>query len=65
MSDGICQRCYKRPATQAQNLTYERIFNELACDLLPVCSACHHAIHYREAANDNQSQLPFPIDDNE
>ena len=62
----ICQICRKRPATEVHHLTYERVFNEMACDLLPVCSACHRAIHYRKPANDNSpEQMPLPFDDNE
>ena len=64
-ANGICQICHKRRATQTHHLTYERVFNELATDLQPVCSACHHAIHQRKAANDNEPQLPFPIAENE
>ena len=63
-ANGVCQRCYKRPATQSHHLTYERVFNELATDLQPVCSACHRALHPK-AANDNEPQLPFPIAVNE
>ncbi len=61
----VCQRCGERPATEVHHLTYERVFNEMAADLLPVCSPCHRTIHYRRPANDNEPQLPFPIDDNE
>jgi hypothetical protein len=59
----ICQRCFKNPATEVHHLTYVRVFNELATDLLPVCSACHRSIHHLHAANDNQPALPFPITD--
>jgi len=55
----ICQRCHKAPATEVHHLTYVRVFNELASDLLPVCSACHGTIHHRKPANDNQLPLPF------
>jgi protein-arginine kinase activator protein McsA len=41
----ICQRCHKAPATEVHHLTYARVFNELATDLLPVCSTCHRNIH--------------------
>ena len=62
----VCQRCHKRLATQVHHLTYERVFNELASDLLPVCSTCHREIHFRRPANDNdpgQYPLPFPFAD--
>ena len=35
---GVCQRCGERRATEVHHLTYERVFNEMAADLLPVCS---------------------------
>jgi 5-methylcytosine-specific restriction endonuclease McrA len=65
----LCQIC-RKPATEVHHLTYERVFNEMACDLLPVCSACHRTIHFRKPANDNSPgqlplALPYPIDDNE
>ena len=56
----LCQRCYKRPATQSHHLTYDRVGNELLTDLLPVCAPCHRALHPK-AANDNEPELPFPI----
>jgi hypothetical protein len=59
----VCQRCYKEPATEVHHLTYVRVFNELATDLLPVCSACHRTIHHLKPANDNQLSLPFPLAD--
>jgi len=61
----LCQRCRARCATEVHHLTYERVFNELASDLLPVCSPCHREIHFRKPANDNEPQLPFPTDDND
>jgi hypothetical protein len=57
-----------RSATEVHHLTYVRVFNELATDLLPVCSTCHRNIHHLKPANDNspndnQLALPFPITD--
>ena len=60
----ICQRCFKRPATEVHHRTYERVFNELATDLQPVCRDCHRRLHHLRPANDNQLSLPFPIADN-
>jgi hypothetical protein len=59
----VCQRCHKNKATEVHHMTYLRVFNELATDLLPVCSACHRDIHHLKPANDNQLELPFPIVD--
>src|SRR5262245_61016471 len=65
----VCQRCRKQWATEVHHLSYQRLFNEPPADLLPVCRACHRAIHYKKPANDNnppgQLSLPFPVDDNE
>jgi hypothetical protein len=59
----ICERCHKAPATEVHHLTYVRVFNELASDLMAVCSPCHREIHcHKPAANDNLP-LPFPIAD--
>jgi 5-methylcytosine-specific restriction endonuclease McrA len=58
----VCERCHKARATEVHHVTYIRVFNELATDLLAVCSKCHRLIHHHQpAANDNQ--LPFPIMD--
>jgi protein-arginine kinase activator protein McsA len=59
----VCQRCHKNQATEVHHLTYMRVFNELATDLLPVCSTCHRNIHHRKPANDNQLSLAFPMAD--
>lgn len=59
----VCQRCHKNKATEVHHVTYLRVFNELASDLLPVCSACHRDIHHLKPANDNEPELPFPIVD--
>jgi 5-methylcytosine-specific restriction endonuclease McrA len=59
----VCQRCGKARATEIHHLTHLRVFNELATDLMPVCSACHRSIHHLKPANDNQMWLPFPIRD--
>lgn len=48
----VCQACLRREATQAHHLTYERVFNEPAFDLIAVCDACHGALHpHMEASN--------------
>jgi hypothetical protein len=58
----VCEVCHKNPSTEVHHKTYLRVFNELATDLLAVCSACHRTIHHlKPAANDNQ--LSFPLVD--
>lgn len=48
----VCQACLRREATQAHHLTYERVFNEPAFDLIAVCDTCHRALHpHMEASN--------------
>jgi len=57
-----CEICRKAPATEVHHKTYVRVFNELASDLMAVCSPCHREIHHHKpAANDNLP--PFPIAD--
>lgn len=48
-ANGICQCCEHFPATQAHHLTYERIGNEHASDLMAVCSFCHDLLHGKHA----------------
>src|SRR6266508_2712462 len=62
-ADYICQVCHKNPATEVHHKTYERVFNELASDLVAICSPCHRKLHHLRPANDNQLRLPFPLAD--
>ncbi len=40
-SNGICERCHMRDATEVHHLTYEHIGNEKLHELQHVCSPCH------------------------
>jgi 5-methylcytosine-specific restriction endonuclease McrA len=42
---GICRGCLVKPATQVHHLSYRRVFNEPAWDLVSICDACHDACH--------------------
>lgn len=42
---GVCQCCEHFPATQVHHITYERIGNERASDLMAVCTFCHELLH--------------------
>lgn len=53
-ANGICEHCFKKPATQVHHLTYIRIYNELPSDLMALCAECHKSIHHAQPANDNQ-----------
>jgi len=40
----ICQGCLERAATEAHHLTYERLGDELVCDVISLCRHCHMRI---------------------
>jgi 5-methylcytosine-specific restriction endonuclease McrA len=40
----LCRGCHG-VATQAHHLTYDRVGNELYCDLISVCKSCHDRLH--------------------
>ncbi|WP_124558728.1 HNH endonuclease [Pedobacter sp. KBW01] len=42
----ICQGCLENKATQVHHITYQNIYNEPLFDLVSVCDACHHNIHF-------------------
>lgn len=48
-ANGVCQCCEHFPASQVHHLSYERIGNERASDLMAVCSFCHGLIHGNHA----------------
>jgi 5-methylcytosine-specific restriction endonuclease McrA len=58
-ANGICERCGKRPATEAHHITYIRVFNEHPDDLQALCRECHEEVHLGKPANDNQLVLPY------
>ena len=41
----LCQGCLERQAAHVHHLTYERLFNELLCDLVSLCVPCHRLCH--------------------
>jgi 5-methylcytosine-specific restriction endonuclease McrA len=44
----ICQGCLTRKADHVHHLTYDRLGNELAFDLISVCWICHDKAHGKE-----------------
>lgn len=44
----LCQGCLESKATQVHHWTYDRIFNELLCDLISLCRNCHEKIHLND-----------------
>jgi hypothetical protein len=54
LAGGICEVCFKDPATQCHHLSYVGKGWERLSDIRAVCSACHAKLHgYWEPANDN------------
>jgi hypothetical protein len=41
----LCQGCLEAAAEHAHHLTYERLGNELLCDLVSLCVDCHQLCH--------------------
>lgn len=41
----LCQGCLECEATEVHHLTYERLFDELLCDLVSLCRDCHRKCH--------------------
>jgi hypothetical protein len=45
-SNGFCEACGVKQATEVHHRTYERVGNESLLDLVATCSDCHHKIHF-------------------
>lgn len=41
----LCQGCLEHQAVHVHHMTYERLFNELLCDLVSLCVPCHQLCH--------------------
>lgn len=41
----LCQGCLECVATDIHHITYERLFDELLCDLVSLCRDCHQKCH--------------------
>lgn len=41
----LCQGCLEAVACEVHHITYERLFNELICDLVSLCHDCHQQCH--------------------
>lgn len=41
----LCQGCLEAAAEHVHHLTYERLGNELLCDLVSLCRDCHQLCH--------------------
>jgi 5-methylcytosine-specific restriction endonuclease McrA len=53
-----CQGCLQRPAVHVHHLTYARLGNELAFDLISICIECHDKVHGRQEVNLSSLNLP-------
>ena len=59
-----CERCRWRRIDVVHHLHYESLGHEEPADLAAWCNECHRAMHrYPIAANDNQLQLPFCVEE--
>jgi hypothetical protein len=45
---GVCEACLERRATQVHHKTYERVYAEVAFDLVAICDECHARLHHRK-----------------
>lgn len=64
--DGFCEICLWRRAIQVHHTTYVRLGYELPQDLCAVCVDCHHKLHCLVGpppANDNEKQIPLPLEE--
>lgn len=56
---GVCQKCKKKIEEKGKihihHLTYERIGDELAEDLMLLCEDCHHKIHNKGKSKKKKS----------
>jgi hypothetical protein len=41
----LCQGCLEAAAEHVHHMTYERLGNELLCDLVSLCTDCHQICH--------------------
>ena len=55
--DYLCQGCLEAKATEVHHLTYERLGNELACDLISLCHQCHQRIEGIEQEEEENEGL--------
>lgn len=41
----LCQGCLQEIASHVHHMTYDRLFDELLCDLVSLCTPCHQKCH--------------------
>ncbi len=61
-SNGICEGCADRKATQVHHLTYKHIFNEFLWELAAICDECHDRVH-AESEDDDPDEEPEITED--
>lgn len=58
----LCQGCLERQAVHVHHLTYQRLFNELVCDLVSLCVDCHQLCHpYKDISGRNWHGRPLSV----
>lgn len=53
-SQGLCEGCRSRPATQAHHLTYAHWRHEFLWELVAVCDDCHERVHHESPPGEPQ-----------
>lgn len=58
----LCQGCLERQAVHVHHLTYERLFQELLCDLVSLCVPCHQLCHpYKDISGRSWHGRPVAV----
>lgn len=58
----LCQGCLERQAVHVHHLTYDRLFNELLCDLVSLCVPCHQLCHpYKDISGRSWRGRPVAV----
>ena len=58
----LCQGCLERQAVHVHHLTYQRLFKELLCDLVSLCTDCHQLCHpYRDISGRSWHGRPLSV----
>ena len=58
----LCQGCMEAVATDVHHATYERLFDELICDLVSLCRDCHNKCHpYKDLRGRELDGYALPV----
>jgi 5-methylcytosine-specific restriction endonuclease McrA len=56
---GLCRGCLQNMATEVHHLNYDRVYEELAFDLISLCEDCHDRAHGRQVGKRKVQPAPL------